>query len=55
MNFKLILQSGWDIKSTSSNSEWKDVDLSDDWAEYDNSANVSVGVYLPIESKFERA
>jgi hypothetical protein len=37
-----------------SGTEWHDVDLSDDWAEYDEKGGCSVGVYTPIEAKFER-
>lgn len=43
-------QAGFRVE-TPSGAVFEDVDLSEDWAEYDEKAGVSVGIY-ELESKF---
>ena len=45
-------ESGYKITSTGGSAVYEDVDLSDDWVEYDEEGGQSVGVYS-IEYKFE--
>lgn len=45
-------RSGWVVKAAENGQIFEDVDLSeDDWVEYDNKNNVSIGIY-EFESNF---
>ena len=45
-------QDGYTVTSAGGSATFEDVDLSDDWADYDDEADQSVGVY-GVEYKFE--
>lgn len=49
---KFSPRAGWIVKSIENGQVFEDVDLSDDdWVEYDQKNNVSIGVY-DFESQF---
>lgn len=44
-------RAGWIVKSSENGQTFENVDLSDDWVEYDNKNKISVGIY-EFESTF---
>jgi len=46
-------EDGFEVDGANSSQKWKDIDLSDDWVEYDAEAQTSVGIYS-VETEIQR-